>query len=132
MPFQTFHCAAVGFEAARQIQHLPTDHPSGRLHGHSFVAKVRCALPAGWAAFAGGEVEQLKTALAQLSAFTGKKVRGWMSPGLAQTFDTADYLRKHGPFEPHRLSLDEMEYTTMPEVGERLAARWQALAAPRP
>ena len=38
-----------------------------------------------------------------------------------------DYLRRHGPFEPHRLSLDEMEYTTMPAVSERLADRWVPL-----
>jgi fructose 1,6-bisphosphate aldolase/phosphatase len=37
-----------------------------------------------------------------------------------------DYLRRHGPFEPHRLPLDEMEYTTMPSVAERLADRWEA------
>jgi len=37
----------------------------------------------------------------------------------------ADYLRRMGPFEPHRLPLDEMEYTTMPEVGEKLAPRFQ-------
>ncbi|MBE0417935.1 MAG: fructose 1,6-bisphosphatase [Coriobacteriia bacterium] len=36
----------------------------------------------------------------------------------------ADYLRRHGPFEPHRLSLDEMEYTTMPMVLERLGQRF--------
>jgi fructose 1,6-bisphosphate aldolase/phosphatase len=36
-----------------------------------------------------------------------------------------DYLRRHGPFEPHRLPLDEMEYTTMPSVAERLADRWE-------
>lgn len=35
-----------------------------------------------------------------------------------------EYLRRHGPFEPHRLSLDEMEYTTMPQVAEKLAKRW--------
>lgn len=35
-------------------------------------------------------------ALAQVSAFTGKKVRGWMGPGFAQTFDTPDHLKKHG------------------------------------
>ncbi|MDZ4277717.1 MAG: fructose-1,6-bisphosphate aldolase/phosphatase, partial [Dehalococcoidia bacterium] len=28
----------------------------------------------------------------------------------------ADYLRRHGPWEPHRLPLEEMEYTTMPAV----------------
>jgi fructose 1,6-bisphosphate aldolase/phosphatase len=32
-----------------------------------------------------------------------------------------DYLRRHGPFEPHRLPLDEMEYTTLPAVAERPA-----------
>jgi fructose 1,6-bisphosphate aldolase/phosphatase len=36
-----------------------------------------------------------------------------------------DYYRRHGPFEPHRLPLDEMEYTTMPSVAERLASRWR-------
>jgi fructose 1,6-bisphosphate aldolase/phosphatase len=36
----------------------------------------------------------------------------------------SDYLRKHGPFEPHRLPLDEMEYTTMPAVAAKLTSRW--------
>lgn len=36
----------------------------------------------------------------------------------------ADYLRRHGPFEPHRLSLDEMEYTTLPGVLEKLKDRF--------
>ena len=39
----------------------------------------------------------------------------------------SDYLRKHGPFEPHRLPLDEMEYTTMPAVAAKLHARWEEL-----
>ena len=34
--------------------------------------------------------------------------------------ELADYLRRHGPFEPHRLPLEEMEYTTMPEVMDKL------------
>ncbi len=41
----------------------------------------------------------------------------------------ADYLRRHGPFEPHRLPMDEMEYTTLPEVMERSADRWEPLPA---
>jgi fructose 1,6-bisphosphate aldolase/phosphatase len=41
-----------------------------------------------------------------------------------QANDVMDYFRRHGPFEPHRLPLDEMEYTTMPSVAERLADRW--------
>jgi len=39
----------------------------------------------------------------------------------------ADHLRRHGPFEPHRLPMDEMEYTTLPEVMEKLEHRWQPL-----
>lgn len=42
-----------------------------------------------------------------------------------RALDVADYLRTHGPFEPHRLPLEEMEYTTMPEVMEKLADRWE-------
>ncbi len=36
----------------------------------------------------------------------------------------ADYMRGMGPFEPHRLHLDEMEYTTMPEVTKKLKDRF--------
>jgi fructose 1,6-bisphosphate aldolase/phosphatase len=43
----------------------------------------------------------------------------------AQVNEVMDYLRRHGPFEPHRLALDEMEYTTMPEVAELLKDRWE-------
>ena len=39
----------------------------------------------------------------------------------------SDYLRKHGPFEPHRLPLDEMEYTTMPAVAAKLSDRWESM-----
>jgi Archaeal fructose 1,6-bisphosphatase len=38
--------------------------------------------------------------------------------------DIADYMRWHGPFEPHRLPLDEMEYTTMPDVAKKLENRF--------
>ena len=41
-----------------------------------------------------------------------------------------DYLRRHGPFEPHRLPLDAMEYTTLPQVAADLAARWQPIEEP--
>lgn len=39
----------------------------------------------------------------------------------------ADQLRRHGPFEPHRLPMDEMEYTTLPQVMEKLHDRWEEL-----
>ena len=40
-----------------------------------------------------------------------------------QANEIADYMRRHGPFEPHRLPLGEMEYTTMPQLMKRLKAR---------
>ncbi len=39
----------------------------------------------------------------------------------------AEYLRRHGPFEPHRLPLEEMEYTTMPQVMRKLEGRFSPL-----
>jgi fructose 1,6-bisphosphate aldolase/phosphatase len=39
----------------------------------------------------------------------------------------AEYLRRHGPFEPHRLPLEEMEYTTMPQVMGKLKGRFTTL-----
>lgn len=45
-----------------------------------------------------------------------------------QALDAADFLRRHGPFEPHRLPLEEMEYTTMPEVYKKLKGRFTALS----
>jgi len=39
--------------------------------------------------------------------------------------DAADYLRRHGPFEPHRLPQEEMEYTTMPSVMKKLKDRFK-------
>ncbi|MDP3879081.1 MAG: fructose-1,6-bisphosphate aldolase/phosphatase [Dehalococcoidales bacterium] len=41
--------------------------------------------------------------------------------------DAADYMRAHGPFEPHRLPLEEMEYTTMPQVMKKLQGRFTDL-----
>ena len=41
---------------------------------------------------------------------------------LAQTI--ADYIRRHGPFMPHRLGPEEMEYTTLPSVLEKLKDRF--------
>lgn len=38
--------------------------------------------------------------------------------------DIANYLRHHGPFEPHRLGLDDLEYTTMPQLMKKLEERF--------
>jgi len=42
-----------------------------------------------------------------------------------QANEIANFLRRLGPFEPHRLPLDEMEYTTMPEIAKKLAPRFK-------
>lgn len=39
----------------------------------------------------------------------------------------ADYMRRHGPFEPHRLPLEDMEYTTLPKVLDKLRDRFKQL-----
>lgn len=39
--------------------------------------------------------------------------------------EIAEYMRRHGPFEPHRLPADEMEYTTLPGVLEKLKDRME-------
>jgi len=44
-----------------------------------------------------------------------------------QASDIAEFMRRHGPFEPHRLPLEEMEYTTMPEVMKKLEGRFTNL-----
>ena len=54
-----FHLAAAPFEAARRVAILPAGHRARRLHGHSFTARVRVELPAGWAPFPGGETAAL-------------------------------------------------------------------------
>jgi len=41
-----------------------------------------------------------------------------------QANEMADMMRRHGPFEPHRLPLEEMEYTTMPQVMKKLEGRF--------
>nr|WP_303715589.1 fructose-1,6-bisphosphate aldolase/phosphatase [Methanoculleus marisnigri] len=42
--------------------------------------------------------------------------------------ELSDVLRAHGPFEPHRLSLEEMEYTTLPGVEKQFKDRWEDLS----
>ena len=36
-----------------------------------------------------------------------------------------DYLRRHGPFEPHRLPMADMEYTTLPKVMKKLGTMFK-------
>ncbi len=63
MSLSLHYVAAAPFEAARQVTILPKGHRACRLHGHSFIARVRAVLPAGWAPFAGAETDSLRSAV---------------------------------------------------------------------
>lgn len=59
----TTHTARAGFEAACHVDVMPAGHRARALHGHSYAAQLRCALPDDWAEFPGAEVPQLDAAL---------------------------------------------------------------------
>ncbi len=44
-----------------------------------------------------------------------------------QADEIAAMLPRHGPFEPHRQSLEEKRYTTLPPIMGRLADRFKAV-----
>lgn len=44
-----------------------------------------------------------------------------------KALEVTEYMRSHGPFEPHRVSEKEMEYTTLPEVLKKLKPRFKEL-----
>jgi peptidoglycan/xylan/chitin deacetylase (PgdA/CDA1 family) len=44
----------------------------------------------------GGEEALIKACIDKIDGFTGTKMRGWLSPGLRETLDTADLLKKLG------------------------------------
>lgn len=46
--------------------------------------------------------------------------------------EITDYLRRMGPFEPHRLPEDEMEYTTLPRVLEKFKSRFTDIESAQP
>ena len=44
-----------------------------------------------------------------------------------RTLEITDYMRRHGPFEPHRLPMEDMEYTTLPKVMSKLGKRFKEI-----
>jgi len=42
-----------------------------------------------------------------------------------QAQQITEYMRRHGPFEPHRLPMADMEYTTLPKVMKKLGTRFK-------
>ena len=46
--------------------------------------------------------------------------------------EMADYMCRMGPFEPGRLPMEDTEYTTMPQVAERMHEHWEPIEEPEP
>ena len=65
MTERLLYTAAAPFEAARRVEILPEGHRSRRLHGHSFISRVRAELPDGWASFPGAEIDSLNECLSR-------------------------------------------------------------------
>ena len=68
MTEQLFFAAAAGFEAAREVSLLPEGHRARRLHGHSFLAKVRVSHNDRLGRFPGDDVEALRRRLIEAVA----------------------------------------------------------------
>lgn len=103
----------------------------------------------------GGEAELIQQSCEKIKKFTGKPPRGWIGPGLKESFDTPDYLRaagidylcdwviddsplwmttKHGPLVvvPYTLELNDsvifaVEKHASPEQYDRLRYSLEAL-----
>ncbi len=44
-----------------------------------------------------------------------------------QANEIAEYMRRHGPFEPHRLPEEEMEYTNFPKLQQKFKDRFKKI-----
>ncbi|MCZ6843719.1 MAG: polysaccharide deacetylase family protein [SAR324 cluster bacterium] len=56
--------------------------------GHGFVQRPMAAVE--------DERQVIAETKAALESFSGRKMRGWMGPGLSETFETADLLKEQG------------------------------------
>ena len=45
----------------------------------------------------------------------------------AQANEIAEYMRRHGPFEPHRLPEEDMEYTNFPALQKKFESRFKKI-----
>ncbi len=44
-----------------------------------------------------------------------------------QANEIAEYMRRHGPFEPHRLPEEDLEYTNLPKLQEKFKTRFSKI-----
>jgi peptidoglycan/xylan/chitin deacetylase (PgdA/CDA1 family) len=94
---------------------------------HSYPQIVDASLASGWEMLGHGfiqralhveadEREVIRRSLTTIKAYTGKAPRGWMGPGLAETFHTPDILAEEGneyicdwcnDDQPYQMTLDD-------------------------
>jgi hypothetical protein len=93
-------------EVLRKINLKATLATNGSVIG-SYPRVAEAALKAGWEFMGHGfeqrpmhhvesQKESIEKTMAAIRAFTGKKPRGWESPGLTETYDTIDWLSEAG------------------------------------
>ena len=41
--------------------------------------------------------------------------------------EIAEYMRRHGPFEPHRLPEEDLEYTNLPKLQQKFKDRFSKI-----
>ena len=124
MSYSTTIAAQAGFEAARCLHHLPADHKAHRLHGHSFVARVRAAVQPNWADFAGGEVAKLN---AQLQVLVEQLDYRDLNAQLPQPDDAAIAQWLHSQLQQPGLTLTQVGVRSHPLQGVELLEDGQTL-----
>jgi 6-pyruvoyltetrahydropterin/6-carboxytetrahydropterin synthase len=112
MAVSTLFFASAGFDSARQFP------PDGRLHGHGFVAGVRCALAPGEARFPGEETQVVRRAL---SSCTDGLDRRLLNEQVPQPSDEnlALWLRERWPLQ----GVQQLSLRSTPRQGVDLDAQ---------
>lgn len=72
-------------------------------------------------AAASGEKAVIQACLAKIEGFTGSKPRGWLSPGLRETFDTPDLLKACGVEYVCDWTIDDLPLWMKTRHGDLLA-----------
>ncbi|MCS6970917.1 MAG: 6-carboxytetrahydropterin synthase [Planctomycetes bacterium] len=62
------YLASARFEAARSVACVADGHPCRRLHGHSFLCRLRARPPAAWVPYPGGALPTLAACLQRATA----------------------------------------------------------------
>ena len=100
----------VGFWRLLEALHKRKIRATTAINAHvvqSYEPVARAMLDAGWEFMAHGVVQgamhllpdqrkAIRQALELLEKFTGKRPKGWLGPGLTETWETLDYLRAEG------------------------------------